>query len=308
MQVTLSQTSMGISSSKPKKGRAKVKRQKNGGKIEIYDCAGYWQTSFLQALTTWEIGTSEERATIQQWKAQRNEFTLPLSDDVVAYNVLECRLLAQLMTRLDGVAEGLEIHQTRYFGAGALAEALLDKHNVAQYLGDPASRCGELVHAINCAYFGGRFESAVVGIVPELHVWDIASAYPAAMASLPCLRDGSWVYHDGVHRLDALSPATIVFYGTMSFRRFLVFPAQRNPASQPLCVRSGTPVGGARDSFITCDTQFVDRALNPPGGLAVVRCTASASLDFSRTPLAWAIAWAPTISAVAEAIPPPFRQ
>lgn len=102
--------------------------------------------------------------------------------------------------------------------------------------------------------------------------------------------------------------AAETFYGTMSFRRFLVFPAHRNPASQPLCVRSGTPVGGARDSFITCDTQFVDRALNPPGGLAVVRCTASASLDFSRTPLAWAIAWAPTISAVAEAIPPPFRQ
>ncbi len=195
---------------KPKKGRPRVIRQ-NGRKIEIHDCAGYWQTSFLQALTTWEIGTSKERATIQQWKAQRNEFTLPLPDDVVAYNVLECRLLAKLMTRLDSVAEGLGIHQTAYFGAGALAEALLDKHNVARYLGDPASRCDELVHAINCAYFGGRFESAVVGIVPELHVWDIASAYPAAMASLPCLRDGSWVYHDRVRRLDALSPATMVY-------------------------------------------------------------------------------------------------
>jgi len=53
---------------------------------------------------------------------------------------------------------------------------------------------------------------------------------------------------------------------------------------------------------------YLDTALNPPAGLRVVRCTASASLEFSRTPLAWAIPWSPTISATAEAIPPPFRQ
>jgi hypothetical protein len=40
----------------------------------------------------------------------------------------------------------------------------------------------------------------------------------------------------------------------------------------------------------------------------VVRCSASATLDFSRTPLAWAIPWNPTIASTAEAIPPPFRQ
>jgi hypothetical protein len=39
-----------------------------------------------------------------------------------------------------------------------------------------------------------------------------------------------------------------------------------------------------------------------------VRCSASATLDFSRTPLAWAILWRPTIAATGEAIPPPFRQ
>ena len=53
---------------------------------------------------------------------------------------------------------------------------------------------------------------------------------------------------------------------------------------------------------------FLDTALNPPAGLRVVRCTASATLDFSRTPLAWAIPWSPTIAGSGEAIPPPFRQ
>jgi hypothetical protein len=80
------------------------------------------------------------------------------------------------------------------------------------------------------------------------------------------------------------------------------------PPLHPLCARDGAPLGAALSSYIECDVSFLDAALNPPAGLRVVRCTASASLEFSRTPLVWAIPWSPTISATAEAIPPPFRQ
>lgn len=102
--------------------------------------------------------------------------------------------------------------------------------------------------------------------------------------------------------------AAETFYGTMTFRRYLVFPAQRDASAHPLCERNGAPIGRADNSFISCDVDVVDASLNPPVGLHVVRCTASATLDFSRTPLAWAIPWSPTIAATAEAIPPPFRQ
>jgi hypothetical protein len=102
--------------------------------------------------------------------------------------------------------------------------------------------------------------------------------------------------------------AAETFYGTMSFRRYLIFPAQREPGSHPLCLRDGTPLAGARSSYIECDVAFLDTAINPPAGLRVVRCSASATLDFSRTPLAWAVVWRPTIAATGEAIPPPFRQ
>ena len=53
---------------------------------------------------------------------------------------------------------------------------------------------------------------------------------------------------------------------------------------------------------------YLDRALNPPAGLEVVTCNASASLDFSNTPLAWGVFWTPTLHAQSEALPPPFRQ
>ena len=98
------------------------------------------------------------------------------------------------------------------------------------------------------------------------------------------------------------------FYGTLSSRRFLTFDAQNGSVAHALCLRDGSPLGSSRNSDITCEVDYLDTALNPPAGLHVVRCSASATLDFSRTPLAWAIPWSPTIAATAEAVPPPFRQ
>lgn len=102
--------------------------------------------------------------------------------------------------------------------------------------------------------------------------------------------------------------AAETFYGTMTFRHYLVFPTQHDVAAHPLCRRDGAPIGNAQRSFITCDVDALDTALNPPQGLRVVRCAAAATLDFSHTPLAWAVVWNPTVAATAEAIPPPFRQ
>lgn len=116
------------------------------------------------------------------------------------------------------------------------------------------------------------------------------------------------------------------FYGTMQGYAPIL---QWHPA--PLCLtggdsaRSGTTLGGATpypgspQADVSCVAGatsadgtvfagFVDRALNPPRGLSVVMCQASATLDFSRTPLAWGVVWRPTLSSHAEAVPPPFRQ
>lgn len=73
-------------------------------------------------------------------------------------------------------------------------------------------------------------------------------------------------------------------------------------ASDVSCVVGVTAPGG------TILSGYVDRTLNPPRGLSVVMCQSTATLDFSKTPLAWGVFWAPTLHAHAEALPPPFRQ
>ncbi|MHB8717982.1 MAG: TadE/TadG family type IV pilus assembly protein [Candidatus Dormibacteria bacterium] len=93
------------------------------------------------------------------------------------------------------------------------------------------------------------------------------------------------------------------FYGTMQAPPYL-----DAGAGGALCTRDGLVMGHATTSMVTCETQALERALNPPLGERVVRCTARATIRFSRTPLAWAMLFDPTIAATAEAVPPPFRQ
>lgn len=172
--------------------RGPVRVKGTGRRITIYDTFGYFQSSFLTALERWRVGTEADRQLIARGKAGRQDFPLPLPADVVTYNVLECRLLAELMGCIDKAAGGLGLTLRKYYGAGTLAELLLDMHDVAAYRDCADDRPDAVRFATQCAYFGGRFESGVVGIVPELHNVDIASAYPASMVTLPCLRHGRW--------------------------------------------------------------------------------------------------------------------
>jgi hypothetical protein len=120
--------------------------------------------------------------------------------------------------------------------------------------------------------------------------------------------------------------AAETFYGTMGAAADLIW------RTAPLCLSGGDSGGGSHpaqraspypgspvssdvscvvgstDAAGTVHHGWLDRTLNPPRGLYVVTCDASAQLDFSRTPLAGGVFWSPLLHAHAEAVPPPFRQ
>jgi hypothetical protein len=68
--------------------------------------------------------------------------------------------------------------------------------------------------------------------------------------------------------------------------------------------------GNNRNSDIQCEIDAQDPKIGPPGGggIHVTICTTDVKLDFGKTPLAWAVFWAPSLTSRAEAVPPPFRQ
>jgi uncharacterized OB-fold protein len=181
-----------------------VSKEKGKGKwsrnVKIWDCFRFFQCSFVQALENWKVGSVEQRARIQSMKVQRGSFATVDPNEVKKYCREECELLGVLMRRVIEAHEEAELDLGGQFqGAGATASALLKKYDVAEYKTDDFKYFDpRLQLAIMSAFFGGRFENSIVGVVREpVYGRDIASAYPYAETFLPCMKCGTWKHISG---------------------------------------------------------------------------------------------------------------
>jgi hypothetical protein len=95
----------------------------------VYETLGFFQCTFVKAITDWNIGSQAERDLIFENKMQRNTFT-KLTEGIIKYCKLECRYLAMLMEEFRNVCAAAGIKPKQWSGAGWLASALLDKHCV----------------------------------------------------------------------------------------------------------------------------------------------------------------------------------
>ena len=161
-------------------------------RTHVWDCFKFFQTSFVDALDLWKIGTEDERDDIRRMKNLRGSFATEDIENVKRYCQKECYLLALLMRDLIEAHKAADLDLCRYDGVGSTATVLLKKHDVAEHRGIYS---GELELAVHRAFFGGRFENSTVGIVETpVYVYDIANAYPYAETFLPCFACGSWHY------------------------------------------------------------------------------------------------------------------
>lgn len=159
-------------------------RHVDGRKVHIYDTFGYFQRSFVAALDEWKVGTPEQIERIREMKASRGTFSDESTAEMLAYCQEECALLVQLVGRLrDAIIEG-DIPMQQWYGAGAIAAAIMQKENVKPHMErQPPEKYSE---AILSAYFGGRFELFESGYHENVYMYDIRSAYPHILSSLPC--------------------------------------------------------------------------------------------------------------------------
>lgn len=169
--------------------------------LNICDAGPFFQTSFLKAIDPAvdrdPVITPAEFDTIKRGKERRA--TAVFDPEMVAYNALECEVLARLMHRHDiGIrAAGLRLKKSEWFGPGQVAEKWLAREaaprgaQVREVAPDP------VLDAARSSYFGGWFEIFWHGLYPgRSHAYDLNSAYPYVMASLPCLLHGTWEHAD----------------------------------------------------------------------------------------------------------------
>jgi hypothetical protein len=176
--------------------------------VEINECGPFFQCSFVKAITDWETGTPEERAMIRVNKLRRSEFDT-IGPVEIEYNRMECRHLEELMNKFRDVCQGSGYMPSRWQGPGYLATDMFRQRGIPkrkEYGLDV-----EFQEYANHGYYGGRFELFKIGTVRDVREYDINSAYPYAMLSLPCLMHGAWNYRKGTPDPGALFVANVRF-------------------------------------------------------------------------------------------------
>jgi hypothetical protein len=173
----------------------RIKRTEDRARVAVWDLFKFFQCSFVKALRAWGIGTEEQVTRIERMKQKRGSFK-GIGKQEENYCQLECMMLADLAESLFRACEKVDLKLGDYYGPGSLANVLLKKCNARRERAAIPTEAH--AHAFQCAYTGGRFEVSRVGPVlavkGRLYKYDIASAYPYAIALLPCMRrtHGYW--------------------------------------------------------------------------------------------------------------------
>jgi len=153
--------------------------------ITIYDCIGFYQMSFVEAVknTLPEVTSSKEFNFMVRGKDSRADFNEWNLQSIIEYTTIELDYLVEMMDKLESGLLGLGLNLRQYHGAGAIASAMLKKRIGKKFICKPLPNVVE--RAACLAYFGGRIELFNCGTHTDLiYEADINSAYPRAIADI----------------------------------------------------------------------------------------------------------------------------
>lgn len=202
----------------------------------VCDTGSFWQTSFLDVINpaNWSgasVCTNTEFQIVAEGKADRGTVVeygdSSFIPEMARYNILENDILSRVTERLNrGFVDNdisIRLRGTHWFGPGQAAEAwlrMVDQRLTGQEIrkartivstvsGVEENRGGITSdenyralpswfrEAAQASYYGGWFEIPMHGHVGTLFEYDVNSAYPAVIATLPCLHTHG--KHTGVY-------------------------------------------------------------------------------------------------------------
>lgn len=159
-------------------------------KIVIWDVFGFFQESFVAVMKKWLGDKHRHFELIKRMKLLRGDFAKVPQKDINAYNAAELEVLVEIMNKVRAAITGLDLKCNRWDGAGAVAAALMRKHDVRNF---KEVTPDNIIDAVRRAYAGGRIEVCKIGNhVGKVYDYDINSAYPSVMADMPCMLHGRW--------------------------------------------------------------------------------------------------------------------
>lgn len=181
----------------------------------VWDIWKFFQCKFVEALKSWKVGDVEELKRMAEMKDKRSEFDKLDMDQIKEYCFDECRKMASLSRKLFEAHTAAGLRLKNFYGAGSSGGAMLDKMDIKKKI-VPTPK--EMVLPVAQAFFGGRFENSVIGVVKQrVYNYDISSAYPYQLCLLPCLEHSRWELTDDHDKMRKARQA-LVHYGLSNSR------------------------------------------------------------------------------------------
>ncbi|HEY6022365.1 MAG TPA: DNA polymerase, partial [Candidatus Paceibacterota bacterium] len=186
----------------------------------IFDVLPFFQCSFVKACDEYLGPSWPYRDEIVREKARRGNFDWSEIESIGDYNRAELENLISLANELRTRLFKVDIRVSRWDGPGAIAASLYKKYQTKSHLGTPPEG---VILAGRHAYAGGRFEIIRKGhSLSPAYQYDIRSAYPSAIRSLPCNNPehGHWdrryiadgpirdIKPFGIYRIEVVNPWT----------------------------------------------------------------------------------------------------
>ncbi len=219
--------------------RVKFRPQGEKRFMFINDAGPFFQSSFLKVIDPkgWDIPvvTQQEYDIVEEGKRKRSGAAL--DDSMRYYNRLENNILARVMTRYnEGLTKaGVKLRVDQWYGPGQASQEWMKNNNIPT--GDQVREAlPPDVHDFAVAtYYGGWFEITCHGYIRgTLWEYDINSAYPHIMATLPCLLHGKWTSGKGTPP-DKKNAYTMVRARVQGSSEYLGAMLHRKADSQRIC-------------------------------------------------------------------------
>lgn len=162
--------------------------------VRVDDVRSLFNGKFVRVVEEF-LGKEAVSALLSQGKERRVRFSLADREEMTRYNAEENRLLVRVMEHFDASLESIGIRPPHYCSPAILGKLDLTLHRAKEFIPHGKEQPAELPAIFECAFFGGRIESADVGRAwAPIEEWDRNASYPATESTLPNLVGGGrWV-------------------------------------------------------------------------------------------------------------------
>lgn len=165
--------------------------------LTIYDIYGFFKISFIDAVVRYlecRIDLFDAFDILPLFEAGIDGRCRAI-EKVSQNSERQAFFLKDLAAKLNDYLTTAGLELKRWYGASSAVNTLLRQWNVKREFKrlTPRNTPHMLLNAIDCAFYGGRIETTKLGMIKDVYVYDLNSAFAYATTLLPKL-DKGWQY------------------------------------------------------------------------------------------------------------------